>query len=256
MAKLGRPKGVKNFKVKGSKLVNKHGVTFTREERDYIRSIENSINRRREQIREITQKYEPETYRKKKTEELYTPQKQRVDMHSFQSRRRMIKKIKDLEKTRDELIINPRKLKGQKNIPKTYSKEIDKQRKTSQKRKEKRKEERIKTQKQRRSKEPDVSPSYNPLDNPDFEELFDTDYFAYRNSIYFKNIKTTISDVFPEDMATNLIDALESMTDDEFGYMILNFSETIGYIYNDPAQLNKKYEEIMDRINASKRVSM
>ncbi len=242
MVKRGRKKGIKDLKLVRGRKVNVHGLRIKQSEIDYIRRLEASINRKVKQYEEYFKTMTEPTYRKKK-QHPFVPKREYTNLQRIKTRRRLYERMRQLEEKRKTLLQQKAsKIKGYEDLPKYVKERMKRDTKKIEKIRIKEKERvaRIKKQKtdgvtQPRPETPkDITP--RPV------------AWVKKNITYRQNMVKAIKDVFPPKYANELIEVLESLTEEQFFYYYMTNVEMISYIYHDPALIKAKYEELMDNL--------
>jgi len=213
---LGRLKGIPNLKVtKSGNLINRYGLRITPEEKKYIKSLTQSINRKRKQILEELAPHQKPTYMKHKSQTAFAPKKVSAlqQMQLFTSRAKMFRKVEELEKQRRDLIGNARVLPSAK--VETFSKRLKKIATTTQ----------PKT----------ITPKMPKLKSKQTKFSRSNLYMSKKAEIYKKNMKEAISKVDAITNKQDLYKILDDLTEEEFIlYITENPVLNIQYIYHDP----------------------
>ena len=245
MVKRGRKKGIKNLKLVRGRKVNVHGLRIKQSEIDYIRRLEVSINRKVKQYEEHFKEIEEPSYRKKK-QHPFVPKREYTNIHGIKTRRRLYERIRQLEEKRKGLLQQKAsKIKGFEDLPKYVKEKIKRDTKELEKIRVEEKERVAKIKKQKMDGVIQPKPKGVAPELPDDISPRPVAWVK-KNTIYRQNMIKAIKDVFPDDYANELIDMLNSLTEEQFFYYYMSNIEMISYIYHDPALVKAKYEELMD----------
>lgn len=208
-------------------MKNKFGVRITKAERKYFNSLKQSIRRSSKNIEDVLQPLKTESYLRRKTNN-FVPVLKKTTVHSFKTREDFLREVESLTKLKTDLAIyKPRKPKNIEDLPKRLQRDAEKE-------------------ERRYSRTRRVRP---PLSMKREARLLNTIWLNKRNETYRNNMVTAIYKTFEEEIARELINAIQSMSEVEFlKFFLSRPNETIGFVYYNPHAPNTKQLDLMRSI--------
>lgn len=217
-------------------MKNKYGVKITDAERKYFNSLKKSIRVSSKNINKLIGTKQQPTYLRKKSTTSFTPTLKKTTVHTFKTREEFLQEVEKLTTIKSELsLYKPRKPKRIEELPKRLQKSYEK------------------SVRQFSSRGPNIKRQGRKQERlKEAKRLLRYRFVDKRNQVYRENMISAILKTFESDVALELAEALNEMTESEFlNFFLSRPEETINYVYYNPHIPDTKQLDLMkDIVNA------